>query len=154
MFVRYFVDLPMPFERAEHAMLEPPDGWLPDVLREADREGDRLLAEVGFGSAVRLHTTVELTMRRPIRTRDRLVVPFEWRAGTRLLPAVDADVEIAPMGPSRTQVAVSARYTPPLGSLGEAVDRALLHRVAEATIRDLVQRIAASLERRASAAVS
>ena len=43
---------------------------------------------------------------------------------------------------------MSGRYSPPFGSVGEALDRALLHRVAEATVRDFVERVAASITRR------
>jgi hypothetical protein len=46
----------------------------------------------------------------------------------------------------------SARYQPPLGLLGSAADRALLHRVAEATIRDFVQRLAQAILIEASTA--
>jgi hypothetical protein len=45
---------------------------------------------------------------------------------------------------------MSARYLPPWGALGSAVDRALLHRVAEATVKDFLDRVGAAL--RASAA--
>ena len=44
-----------------------------------------------------------------------------------------------------TQVAISARYTPPLGALGRAIDRAVLHRVAEATLKDFMDRLRAAL---------
>jgi hypothetical protein len=36
-------------------------------------------------------------------------------------------------------------YRPPLGSLGQAVDRAILHRVADATVRTFLIRVAAQL---------
>ena len=37
---------------------------------------------------------------------------------------------------------MSARYVPPLGAVGRAIDRALLFRVAEATIKDFLDRVA------------
>jgi hypothetical protein len=36
---------------------------------------------------------------------------------------------------------MSARYVPPLGALGRAIDRALLFRVAEATIKNFLDQI-------------
>lgn len=62
-----------------------------------------------------------------------------------LLPRLDADIELGELGPERTQLSISARYTPRFGSLGRALDRALLHRVAEATVKDFMDRAARSL---------
>ena len=66
-----------------------------------------------------------------------------WRATgpERLFPQLDADLEVAALGPQRTQLSISARYRPPLGAFGRALDRALLHRVAEATIKDFLDRV-------------
>jgi len=36
---------------------------------------------------------------------------------------------------------MSARYVPPLGALGRVIDRAVLFRVAEATIKDFLDRV-------------
>ena len=63
-----------------------------------------------------------------------------------LLPTLEADIELGALGPERTQLSISARYTPPLGSLGRALDRALLHRVAEATVKDFLDGAAASFQ--------
>jgi uncharacterized membrane protein len=58
-----------------------------------------------------------------------------------LLPRLDADIELGSLGEDRTQLAISARYRPPLGVVGRAVDRVLLHRVAEATLKDFLDRL-------------
>jgi hypothetical protein len=70
-----------------------------------------------------------------------------WKASGsgRLFPKLEADLELAPLGPSRTQLAISARYRPPLGTVGRAIDRAALHLVAEATIKDFLDRVAERL---------
>lgn len=78
---------------------------------------------------------------------------MRWKPSSAwpLFPELDADLEVASLGPSRTQLSVNARYTPPLGRLGSVIDRALLHRVAEATVKDFVDRVGAALERDADA---
>jgi len=83
----------------------------------------------------------------------KVVIPLRWTAvgAHGLFPTMDADLEIAPLGPQMTQLAVSARYTPPLGVVGRAIDRALLHRVAEATLKDFMDRLRASLLERVPA---
>jgi hypothetical protein len=70
-------------------------------------------------------------------------LPLTWEpVGLEgLLPRLDATIEVGPLGEGRTQLAISARYRPPMGVVGQAVDRVLLHRVAEATVKDFLDRL-------------
>ena len=45
---------------------------------------------------------------------------------------------------------MSARYVPPFGAVGRALDRALLSRVAEATVKDFLDRVAGTTSRASS----
>jgi hypothetical protein len=147
MFIRYFVQIPMPFEAVETALLDEPDGWIPGLARDAGDRGEELLVEVGFGAAGRrVQREVEITIGKPMRYASKTVLPITWKptAGDHL-PSMEADLEVAPLGGSRTQFAISARYDPPLGAFGRTVDRALLHRVAEATVKDFLDRGALKL---------
>jgi hypothetical protein len=149
MFVRAFTDVPAAFDVAEEALLRAPETWVPGLASDADFRGENLLAEVGVGPpGRRIDKRVEITMGRPMRFPSKTVVPVTWRAtGPKgLFPELDGDLEIAPFGPSHSQLSLSARYTPPLGLAGKVVDRALLHRVAEATVKDFVERTAEALE--------
>jgi len=148
MFIRYFVEIPRPRIEVEAEFLRSPAEMLAAPAREADEGGERLLAEIGFRvSPVRITTAVELRVGQAIRFPSRTVLPVSWRPASlrSLIPSLDADVELGELGPGRTQLSISARYTPPLGSLGRVVDRALLHRVAEATVKDLLDRVAERL---------
>ena len=42
---------------------------------------------------------------------------------------------------------MSARYVPPLGSLGRAIDRTVLFRVAEATIKNFLDQVRDNIRR-------
>ena len=144
MFVRYYLDLSVAFLDAEASLLEDPATWVPGMLEAAEDRGERLLAEVGFAvEARRIGLEVEIALGEPYRLESRTLLPMTWRAAgpERLFPQLDADLEIAALGPQRTQLAISARYRPPLGALGRVLDRALLHRVAEATIKDFLDRV-------------
>lgn len=66
-------------------------------------------------------------------------------AGGVLFPVLDADVELIRAGPQATWLTLAGAYRPPLGALGDALDRAILHRVANATIRGFLGRIAAGI---------
>jgi len=149
MFIRYFLDLPLSHEEAEARLLAAPEAWVPGLARDSDDRGVRLLAEVGLpvDEAHRLDKRVEIVLGPPYRIPGKTLLPLTWRATgpERLFPLFEADVEIAALGPSRTQLSISARYRPPFGALGRALDRALLHRVAEATVKDFLDRVGETL---------
>jgi hypothetical protein len=150
MFVRYYVELPLPFADVEATLLAEAEGWVPGLLRDAEDRGNDLMAEVGFGRGERrVEKTVEIHLGSPFRMDRKTLVPMTWRAAgeERLFPYLDADLEIGALGPTRTQLSISARYRPPMGPLGRAIDRALLHRVAEATIKDFLDRVGERLLR-------
>ena len=148
MFIRYYAEIDAPAEAVTAALLDGPDAWLPGLAKAAGDRGEELLVEVGFGSErCRLECEVELTVRRPIVFPSRTTLPISWkpRGHRHLLPELEADVEVAPLGEHHTQLSISARYQPPLGALGKALDRALLHRVAEATVKDFLDGVARRL---------
>jgi len=149
MFIRYFLDLPLAFKEVEEKLLASPEAWVPGLARDAEDRGERLLAEVGFSfdDGHRVDKRVEIGLGPPIQFPARTTLPLTWRAtGTeRMFPSLDADVEIAALGRNRTQLAISARYRPPLGAVGRIIDRALLHRVAEATLKDFLDRVGEAL---------
>lgn len=156
MFARYFVELPLDARQVEQALLRDPQAWVPGLAGKANRHGDDLLAEVGFGGEVRVERLVALEFGAPIHTSSKTVLPIRWSAAgaSGLFPSLDADLEIASLGQRtqpRTQLAMSARYDPPLGAVGRAIDRAVLFRVAEATVKDFLDRVADAVMRTASA---
>jgi len=145
MFIRYYLDLSLPFEEVEEALMAAPEAWLPGVAREAEDRGEQLLGEVGFSfdDDRRLSKEVHIQLGPPHRMPGKTLLPLSWKASgpERLFPSLEADLEIATLGRSRTQLSISARYRPPLGVVGNALDRVLLHRVAEATIKDFLDRV-------------
>ena len=148
MFLRYYVDLPLSLGQAETALLEGPEHWVPGLFADAEHRGRALLTEVGFAvDTHRIDREVELELGRPYLSGSATRIPLTWRATSRerLFPQLEADIEIAALGADRSQLSMDARYRPPLALVGRALDRALLHRVAEATIKDFVDRVAERL---------
>jgi len=144
MFLRYYLELPVPCEEVEEAILRSPPDWIPGLAREAEARGELLLAEVGFGPpGHRLEKQVHVELEKPFRLASKTVRPMQWRAtgAESLFPSLEADLEVAAIGGNRTQLSLNARYRPPLGPLGKVIDMALLHRVAEATIKDFLDRL-------------
>lgn len=148
MFARYFIELRLDASDIEAVLTDEPEALLQPIARHATHRGDRLLADVGFGDSVRVERAVAIELRPPVHTNSKTIVPLTWRAtGTTggLFPAMEADLEVASLGPETTQLAISARYSPPLGVVGRMLDRAVLHRVAEATIKDFLDHLGSIL---------
>ena len=55
-------------------------------------------------------------------------------------------VELAPVDGRVTRLTVSGMYQPPLGRIGEQLDDAIMHSVAEATVKELAESIAKRLD--------
>jgi hypothetical protein len=62
-----------------------------------------------------------------------------------LFPVLDAQLTLSSGGQDRSRLELVGSYRPPLGRLGEVIDRAIMAQVAEATIRSLLERAAAAL---------
>src|SRR5205085_923193 len=102
------------------------------------------LTAVGFGETRRLEKRVKIEFGPPINLTAKTILPMRWRPdGGRegLFPLLDADLEISAMGPQITHLAVTARYEPPFGAIGRLIDRAVLHHIAEATLKDFLDRV-------------
>src|SRR3990172_7056521 len=110
----------------------------------AYRLGEGLLIKIGGGAVAK---TVLLDLRAPVRGASSTILPLEWWAtGTpALFPKMEGELTIADMGNSLTQVQLQGNYQPPLGSVGRMLDRAVLHRFAEASVKSFVDRIVAVL---------
>jgi hypothetical protein len=144
MFARYFIELPLDASDIEAALTVAPEGLLQPIAKSATQRGDRLLTEVGFGDTLRVERSVEIEIGAAVRTRSKTVIPFTWRATgstAGLFPTMDGDLEVAALDTALTQLAISARYAPPLGVVGKMLDRAVLHRVAEATVKDFLDHL-------------
>jgi hypothetical protein len=152
MFVRYFIELPFDSDEVERILTAAPTTWLPVLAGKANRHGERLLAAVGIGEDLRLARTVEVTIGPPVMLATKVSIPLTWRptGAKALLPAMDADLEIAPLGAGACQLAMSSRYEPPLRALGRALDQAVLFRVAEATVKDFLDRVGERIRRELS----
>jgi hypothetical protein len=114
MFVRYYVEVPLPTAQVEVSLLASQPGWLSAVAGAAQARGDGLLGEVGVGRpGGPAGRQVRIRLGEPMRFPSMTSVPLTWEpVGLEgVLPRLDANLE--------------------LGVVGQALDRVLLHRVAE-----------------------
>lgn len=103
---------------------------------------------VGAGGVSKL---VRVQVRELARTDRSAGLAIRWEAtgpGDGLFPVLDADLRLAPAGERATLLTMAGSYRPPLGALGDALDRTILHRVATATVRRFLTQLAAQIDGR------
>lgn len=150
MFVKSYTELEADFRQVQSAMDRRPRRWLEGMAEDVRQEGEDLLLAVGFevggrrfGRAARLDVGELVTTDRVAS----LPLRFSMDDHERLFPALDGTLDAAWLGTGRTHLALCLQYEPPFGILGQGMDRALLHRVAEAVARQFLERAAAGLGR-------
>ncbi len=77
-------------------------------------------------------------------------IAFDWNAQSRWLPDFQGVLKFR-IDTLKTRVILNGAYRPPLGWVGSAFDRVIGHRLALATCRDLLDRLASAMETRWSA---
>jgi hypothetical protein len=70
------------------------------------------------------------------RAPNGTFLDLTWKAASApvLFPLMHATLSVRPVVSSDTQVMIEGHYDPPLGFGGEAIDSAVGHRVAQATV--------------------
>lgn len=117
------------------------DGGLVLESYRACDEADAFLMRVRPGDRLGLAKQVCVRVLPPRQVGQVQTVGFRWEATGPtgpLFPAVDGNLTLSPAEAGATTVAVTASYRPPLGRLGESLDRTILAKLANATMAALV----------------
>ena len=138
MFVQYSIHIERPIAEVNEALIAGPRKWFPRFEGPGQAEVGRQVAGFGF------RTKVTIEVGEPRTTGDWTEVPVTWEATfiKRLFPIMTGTVALAAVDPHRTRLTVCGMYQPPLGRLGKHLDDALMHKVAEGTVKDLAESIA------------
>ena len=148
--VRIEETIDQPYALVLQAMLGNPGRWLPGLARDAaNRVVTDLAVRVGN---VRVARSVEVDVTPPTIYPDRCEICVAWKAAENaaFFPELGGVFELVAVGPAQSRLSFEASYDPPAGVLGQLADWALMHRVAEASVREFVQRTAESLRSRAA----
>lgn len=140
MFVDYSAELALPARRVS-ALLVSHVKEMEGLGAAAYRRGEELHSRVGPGGPLAKEVVVALGS--PHMSRSGMVVPVSWRAtgAQALFPRLEGDLSIERQGPDHSALHLRASYRPPLGTVGNMVDRLLLSRLARSTVADWVDRI-------------
>jgi hypothetical protein len=123
---------------------------LQGVSESAFSEGQHLLVRAGVRGVSK---EVQVQVLPAYVHGDAMVLPLRWVATGptgAMFPQLDANLEIAWSSPTESVLRLAGTYRPPMGMVGNTLDRVLLHRVAEATSRALIHRLANALADTAS----
>jgi hypothetical protein len=142
--------LDQPFAFVLQALLADSGRWLPGLARDS---ADRLVAELAVHAGkLRVARSVEVEVTPPTIYPGRCEICVAWKAAENaaFFPELAGVFELVAVGPAQSRLSFEASYDPPAGVLGQLADWALMHRVAEASVREFVQRTAESLRSRAA----
>ena len=153
MFVSDFVHIARPFGELAPVLLDENAAWLRDLEAGTTREGRdgeqfvppgvvRVKVRVGVGGK-RPGQIVAVTAGAPRVHDQQVIVPISWEPTSfeRLLPTLEADLELSALGESDTRLAINGRYRVPLGQFGLNLDKVAMHRVAESSLRRFLLRV-------------
>jgi hypothetical protein len=138
-----------PYALVLKAVLAERGNWLPGLVRDA---ADRLVTDLGVSlGGVRLARSIVVEISPPTIYPGRCEIFVAWKAakGAAFLPELGGFFQLIAAGPTSTRLTFEATYEPPARALGQVTDRALMHRVAESSVRDFVARMARGLASRA-----
>ncbi len=138
--------LPHPSVAVTNALIAPDHPWSVAL----DGDGGTLLAKVGVNIGklqVYKHVQLKVGLSSAALRAGRVMLPVSWEAvgGPPIFPKMEGTLHVEPEGDSLTRLSLNARYDPPLGKLGELIDRALMHRLAQITMQDFTERLARAL---------
>jgi len=146
MFVGDEVELKVSFAVARERLMQlAGSGLLLSTSEDAYDLGTAGLARVGIPGLSKL---VRVQAHDLAVTPETVGLAIRWEAtgpAGELFPVLDADVRLVRTGEKAAVLTMSGVYRPPLGALGQALDRAILHRVAAATIRGFIAQVAARI---------
>jgi hypothetical protein len=121
-------------------------GGLSGASRAAYADELSAVIRVGpFGDAAGACKLVRVRFLDPVCRGDVMALALRWEAAgvtSALFPVLDADITVTPAGQRATRLALAGCYRGPLGGLGAGLDKAVLKRVATATIRALLRNVA------------
>jgi len=144
------LDLDFPVARERFLLVTQADR-LDGMSRDAYSDGLAGQIRVGpFGSVPGISKLVRISLLDPVRRDDAVLVPLRWEATGpmgRLFPVLDANLMLGKDDRGRAVLRIAGVYRPPLAGLGEELDQIVLRRVASATMRSLLRRIAALVAR-------
>lgn len=115
--------------------------------RLAYRKGEELRTRIDAGPFIPAKE-VEILLGPPMGRSGSVIIPMDWKAtgAGALFPKMSADLVLQAVGPGLVSVIFRGSYEPPLKGLGRLLDRAVLHRLAEASAKAFLDQLCTAVE--------
>jgi len=124
-------------------------GSLSTASRDAYVGGLDHLARVGpLGEMPGFSKLVRISFVEPVHSQGSMTLGLRWEAtGVTggLFPVFDGDLTVSRIDEQSSRLVLVGSYRPPLGGLGAGLDRAIMGKVSDATIRALLRGVATAL---------
>jgi hypothetical protein len=148
MFVEAELLVPLPFDAAKKALDRAvTNGGLVAESRRAVEEGLVFVMPVGPRGSQGPAKDVLVRLLPAHQSGDGYLLAVRWEVtgpAGQLFPTLDGNLELAADG-LMSRLSIVATYNPPLGRLGVTIDRAIMSRVASATMTALLREVGAQL---------
>ena len=146
MLVYYFGHVNGTLEQVSSA-ISAAEGEVSVWARMAYRKGEELRTRIDPGALIPAKE-VEIVLGRPMGRSGSVIIPMDWKATgvEALFPVMSADLVLQPLGPGLVEVIFRGSYEPPLKGLGRLLDRAVLHRLAEASAKAFLDQLCRAVE--------
>jgi hypothetical protein len=149
--IRSFDYVNHPYERVRDVLKADASGVFRLATRAATSRAESVASELRVqvaglevAATIDIQTgSIEEVPAGPGATRT-LRIPIVWKAAERpnLFPVMNAELSVYALTGTETQLDFKGHYDPPLGPLGTAIDAAVGHRIAEASVHRFVAEIA------------
>jgi hypothetical protein len=136
------------FDQLYAALAEGPQNWMPGMFESTTAKITELEADTPVG---RLTRYAKIEVGAAEVAGSEVVVPISWRSleAQTLFPILRGRLRLYRLPDGTNRLELEGRYEPPAGAIGRAADAAALYGVAQATIDEFVERVAAVLSRNA-----
>ena len=146
MLVYYYGHVTGSLEQVSNA-ISSSEGEVSVWARLAYRKGEELRTRIDPGTFMPAKE-VEIILGGPIGRSGSVIIPMDWKATGvgALFPVMSADLVLQPVGPGLVQVVFRGSYEPPMGGFGRLLDRAIMHRLAEASAKAFLDQLCSAVE--------
>lgn len=142
MVVQHSIHIDRPVESVSAALAAAPSGWLSSLIGAAPSAAGQALAGLG----VRKEVTIKLG--EPVTSGWWTEVPITWQASyiKKMFPLMTGKIGMVPVAGGATTLTVCGSYEPPPKRIVGHLDEVLVHKVAEAIVKELAESIAERLD--------
>jgi hypothetical protein len=153
----YYGYVERPYDEVRERLHQAPLELFQRATSSGARRATDMFSQLRIGDGVQLGiaTSIQIDQMRddlPVEGGPPLTgtsVDLTWKASTMpaLFPLMHATLSAWPVTESETQIVIDGHYDPPFGLVGTAIDRAVGHRVAQASVHRFLEDLLDELRR-------